>query len=69
MRGRRIGARQRTARWQLLLFAKESDDGEPQLPEAIRAELVAVMAELLLEAAGVRQGGRTGGDDESEDHT
>ncbi len=62
-----MGARWRVARWQLGLFVTQSDDREPEIPEAVTAELVAVIAELLLEGAGAREGG-VGGGDESEDH-
>jgi hypothetical protein len=59
--------RTRRTEWgQLGLFA----DGV-SIPDGILAELVGALAELLLEAAGVRGGGgREGGSDhESEDHT
>jgi hypothetical protein len=50
------------------LFAEASASEEVDLPNEIVAEVVEALASLLLDAAGVHQGGADGGEDEPEDH-
>lgn len=57
----------KVSRRQLALWFERGDQVQPS--EEIREELTRVLADLLLEALGVKApANQSGGDDESEDH-